>query len=150
MGIEVHRPGAGRVLNALAEGQIANVRIWIHDAVEVIRTEIAPASLAEVRIWFPDPWHKKRHHKRRLIQTSFAALLASRVAPGGLLHLATDWADYAAHMLAVLDAAPGWRNLAGPGRTSPRPASRPATRFEARGMRLGHDIRDLLYRRVDD
>lgn len=150
MGIEVHRPGAGRVLNALAEGQITNVRIWIHDAVEVIRTEIAPASLAEVRIWFPDPWHKKRHHKRRLIQRDFVELVASRLQPCGVLHLATDWSDYATHMLSVMEAAPGWRNLAGPGSAAPRPAWRVATRFEQRGLRLGHGVWDYLYQRVAD
>ena len=147
IGIEVHRPGVGRLINTLAAQGSNNVRVYRHDAVEVLRNEIAPASLAEVRLWFPDPWPKLRHHKRRLIQPAFATLLASRVAPGGLLHLATDWADYARHMQEVLDAAPEWRNRLGPGGISPRPAWRIATHFEQRGVRLGHDVADFLYDR---
>jgi tRNA (guanine-N7-)-methyltransferase len=147
IGIEVHRPGVGRLINALAAQGSSNVRVYRHDAVEVLRDEIAPASLAEVRVWFPDPWPKLRHHKRRLIQPAFASLLASRVVPGGLLHLATDWADYARHMQEVLDAAPEWRNRLGSGGISPRPAWRIATHFEQRGVRLGHDVADFLYDR---
>ncbi len=147
IGIEVHRPGVGRLINALAAQGSSNVRVYRHDAVEVLRDEIAPASLAEVRVWFPDPWPKLRHHKRRLIQPAFATLLASRVVPGGLLHLATDWADYARHMQEVLDAAPEWRNRLGSGGISPRPAWRIATHFEQRGVRLGHDVADFLYDR---
>ena len=150
LGIEVHRPGVGHLLNALAAASANNARLYAHDAVEVLRDELAPASVDEVRIWFPDPWHKKRHHKRRLIQAEFIALLASRMTPGGLLHLATDWADYAAHMLAVLDAAPGWSNCAGAGKAMARPAWRTATRFEQRGLRLGHDVWDLLFRHQAD
>jgi tRNA (guanine-N7-)-methyltransferase len=149
LGVEVHRPGVGRLLNALAADDIRNVRLYNHDAVEVLEQALAPASLDEVRIFFPDPWPKKRQHKRRLIQPDFVALLASRVAAGGRLHLATDWADYAEHMLAVLEASPQWRNLAGPGRYAPRPKTRIVTRFERRGMGLGHDVRDLLYVRRD-
>lgn len=148
IGIEVHRPGVGRLLNALAEADLGNVRVYCHDAVEVLSHEIAPASLDEIRIWFPDPWHKKRHHKRRLIQPGFAALLAQRLRPGGLLHLATDWADYARHMWEVLDAEPRLRNRAGPGGHLPRPPWRPQTHFEARGLRLGHGVWDLLYDRI--
>lgn len=148
LGIEVHGPGVGRLMNALAAQGSDNVRIYKHDAVEVLEREIAPASLAEVRIWFPDPWPKKRHHKRRLIQPGFVALLAARVAPGGLLHLATDWADYAAHMLEVLEAAPQWRNRLGAGRYAERPPWRIETHFERRGMRLGHGVWDLLYERT--
>lgn len=147
IGIEVHRPGVGRLLNALAEAGHANARLYCHDAVEVLRNEIAPASLDEVRIFFPDPWHKKRHHKRRLVQPEFAALLAERLRPGGLLHLATDWEDYARHMWEVLDAEPRLRNRAGPGGSLPRPPWRPQTHFEARGLRLGHGVWDLLYDR---
>jgi tRNA (guanine-N7-)-methyltransferase len=150
LGIEVHRPGVGRLLNALATANADNARLYTHDAVEVLRDELAPASLDEVRIWFPDPWHKKRHHKRRLIQPEFIALLASRMTPGGLLHLATDWADYTAHMLAVLDAAPGWSNCAGAGMAVARPAGRIATRFEQRGLRLGHGVWDFLFRHQAD
>lgn len=148
LGIEVHRPGVGRLMNALAARDAPNVRVWCHDAVEVIEHDIAPGALNEVRIWFPDPWHKKRHHKRRLIQPGFVDLLAGRLQPGALLHLATDWADYAAHMRDVLDASPAWRNRAGDGGFSPRPAWRGVTRFEQRGVRLGHDVFDLLYHRV--
>jgi tRNA (guanine-N7-)-methyltransferase len=101
-----------------------------------------------VRIWFPDPWHKKRHHKRRLIQPGFVALVASRMVPSGLLHLATDWEEYAEHMLAVLEAASGWRNAIGPRQYAPKPAWRIETRFERRGLNLGHGVWDLLYRKL--
>jgi tRNA (guanine-N7-)-methyltransferase len=148
LGIEVHRPGVGRLLNAAAAQRLGNVRVYAHDAVEVLEHEIAPASLHEIRIYFPDPWPKKRHHKRRLIQPDFVALALSRLRSGGLLHLATDWQDYAEHMLAVLDAQPELRNCAGPGRTVPRPAWRMETHFERRGLRLGHAVSDLLYERT--
>src|SRR6478735_5918222 len=105
IGIEVHRPGVGRLMNGLAAAAVGNVRLYNHDAVDVLDREIAPASLDEVRIYFPDPWHKKRHNKRRLVQPEFLALLASRTAPGGRLHLATDWADYAEHIRDVLASA---------------------------------------------
>jgi tRNA (guanine-N7-)-methyltransferase len=148
IGVEVHGPGVGRLMNALAARDAANVRIYKHDAVEVLEHEIAPAALAEVRIWFPDPWHKARHHKRRLIQPEFVALLATRVAPGGLLHLATDWQPYAEHMLETLEAAPDWRNAVSPGAYADKPDWRIETRFERRGLNLGHGVRDLLYRRI--
>lgn len=147
IGVEVHGPGVGRLMNALAARDATNVRIFRHDAVEVLEQAIAPGALDEVRIWFPDPWHKKRHHKRRLIQSAFVALLASRVAPGGLLHLATDWREYAEHMLAVLEAAPDWRNAVAPGAYADKPAWRIETHFERRGLNLGHGVWDLLYRR---
>ncbi len=147
IGIEVHRPGVGRLLNAVAADALANVRVYRHDAVEVLRDEIAPASLAEVRIYFPDPWPKKRHHKRRLVQPEFVALAASRLAPGGLMHLATDWAEYAGHMLAVLDACPLLVNRAGAGHYAEQPPWRIATHFEKRGQRLGHGVRDLVHER---
>jgi tRNA (guanine-N7-)-methyltransferase len=146
LGIEVHRPGVGRLMNALAAREARNVRVWNHDAVEVLEHEIPPASLDEVRIWFPDPWHKKRHHKRRLIQSGFVRLLGNRVKLGALLHLATDWADYAEQMREVLDADPAWRNR-GDGYAQ-RPPWRIETRFEQRGQRLGHGVFDLLYDRV--
>jgi tRNA (guanine-N7-)-methyltransferase len=148
VGVEVHGPGVGRLMNALAARDAANVRIYKHDAVEVLEHEIAPAALAEARIWFPDPWHKKRHHKRRLIQPGFVALLATRVAPGGLLHLATDWQPYAEHMLEVMEAAPDWRNAVAPGACAEKPEWRIETHFERRGLKLGHGVRDLLYRRA--
>ena len=147
IGIEVHRPGVGRLMNALAAHNVDNVRLYNHDAVEVIQTCIAPSGLAEVRIYFPDPWPKKRQQKRRLIQPDFIALLATRVAPGGRLHLATDWADYAEHMRSVLEAAPAWRNVAGSGQFVPRPQWRIETHFEKRGRRLGHGVWDLVYER---
>lgn len=147
IGVEVHGPGVGRLLNALAERDAGNVRVYRHDAVEVLEHDIPPAALDEVRIWFPDPWPKKRHHKRRLIQPEFVALLASRVAAGGLLHLATDWQPYAEHMLEVLEAAPEWRNAIAPGSAAEKPAWRMETRFERRGLKLGHAVTDLLYRR---
>lgn len=148
VGIEVYRPGVGRLMNDLAEVGVDNVRIYNHDAVEVLENEIAPGTLAEVRIYFPDPWHKKRHHKRRIIQPEFVALLASRMAPGGLLHLATDWQPYAEHMLEVMEAAPAWRNAVAPGQYADKPAWRIETHFERRGLKLGHGVRDLLYRRA--
>lgn len=147
IGIEVHRPGVGRLLNALSSANVDNARLYHADAVEILRHEIASESLAQVRIYFPDPWHKKRHNKRRLIQPEFVALLATYVARGGLLHLATDWADYAEHMLAVLEAAPEWRNQSGAGNYAPQPPWRITTHFEKRGMRLGHGVWDLLYER---
>ena len=149
IGIEVHRPGVGRLLNALAEQNLDTVRVYNHDAVAVLDHEIAPGSLAEIRIYFPDPWHKKRHNKRRLIQPEFAKRLVQCLRPGGLLHLVTDWQPYAEHMLAVLDDTPGLRNRAGPGGFSPCPPWRPQTRFETRGLRLGHGVWDLLYDRVE-
>ncbi len=148
IGIEVHRPGVGRLMNALAEAGADNVRIYRHDAVEVLRHEIAPASLDEVRVWFPDPWPKKRHHKRRLVQPGFVDLVASRVREGGRLHLATDWAEYAGHMLEVMEDTPAWRNETGPGRFAERPDWRIETHFERRGKRLGHEVCDLLYQRL--
>jgi tRNA (guanine-N7-)-methyltransferase len=148
IGIEVHRPGVGRLMNALAESNLSNVRIGNHDAVEVLEHQIPAHSLDEVRIYFPDPWPKKRHHKRRLIQPALVELLASRVRSGGLLHLATDWAEYAEHMLEVVDACPQWRNRAGLGSYSASPQWRIQTHFEKRGVRLGHGVRDLIHERI--
>ncbi len=147
IGVEVHGPGVGRLLNDIAAGGHGNVRVYQHDAVEVLKHEIADASLQEVRIYFPDPWHKKRHHKRRLVQPEFVKLLCAKLRPGGLLHLATDWADYARHMWEVLDAEPLLENIAGPGAAVPRPDWRRQTHFETRGQKLGHGVWDLVYRR---
>lgn len=145
LGVEVHTPGVGALLKQIGERSLANVRVIQHDAFEVLRDMLAPASLAGIHIFFPDPWHKKRHHKRRLIQPALAQLLASRLQPGGYLHLATDWQDYAEQMLAVLSAEPLLANtVAG---YAPRPDSRPLTRFEQRGIRLGHGVWDLVFRR---
>ncbi|HEU0152549.1 MAG TPA: tRNA (guanosine(46)-N7)-methyltransferase TrmB [Arenimonas sp.] len=148
IGIEVHGPGVGRLLNAAAAEGLRNLRVYQHDAVEVLRDEVAPASLDEVRIYFPDPWHKKRHHKRRLVQPGFVDLLCQRLRPGGLLHLATDWENYAEHLWDVLDAEPRLRNRAGPRGAAPRPQWRRQTHFETRGLKLGHGVWDLLYDRT--
>ncbi|MBP6625927.1 MAG: tRNA (guanosine(46)-N7)-methyltransferase TrmB [Arenimonas sp.] len=148
IGVEVHGPGVGRLLNAAASEALANLRVYQHDAVDVLQQEIAPASLAEVRIYFPDPWHKKRHNKRRLVQPEFVARVCERLAPGGLLHVATDWEPYAEHLWDVLDAEPRLRNLAGPRGSSARPDWRRQTHFETRGLKLGHGVWDLLYQRI--
>jgi len=147
LGVEVHRPGVGRLLLALEQEALTNVRVVCHDAVEVLDRQIAPGSLAEVLILFPDPWPKKRHHKRRLIQPAFIALAERALAAGGVLRLATDWQPYALEMLAHLGAAPGLRNLALDGGFVARPAERTPTRFELRGTRLGHEVWDLAFAR---
>ncbi len=148
IGIEVHAPGVGRLLNGLAADGSNHVRIYHYDAVEVLEHEIADGALDEIRIYFPDPWHKKRHNKRRLLKPEFAALLVRKLASDGRLHLATDWRDYAEQMWEVLDAAEGLRNRAGPGGHVERPPWRPQTHFESRGLRLGHEVIDLLYDRT--
>jgi tRNA (guanine-N7-)-methyltransferase len=148
VGVEVHRPGVGRTLIRAEQMGLENLRVMTRDAVEILRDQVAPGSLHEVVIEFPDPWHKKRHHKRRLVQPAFARLLAERLAPGGVLRLATDWAEYAVQMRDVLDAEPAFETLSTrPDGTVERPATRPLTRFEARGTRLGHAVSDLAYRR---
>lgn len=148
IGIEVHKPGVGRALNAIEANALTNLRLYAEDAVEVLKQCIGESALDEVRIYFPDPWHKKRHVKRRLIQPGFVELLTSRIAPGGLLHLATDWEPYAEQMWEVMDASPQFRNSEGARGHVPRPDWRPETHFERRGLRLGHGVWDLLYRRV--
>ncbi|RRQ21673.1 tRNA (guanosine(46)-N7)-methyltransferase TrmB [Thiohalobacter thiocyanaticus] len=147
IGIEVHRPGVGHLLRLIAERELTNVRVICADAVEVLRDAIPEASLSRVLLYFPDPWPKKKHHKRRILQPDFVALAARRLAPGGVFHLATDWEDYAGQMLEVMEASPGFTNQAGPGRFAERPADRPPTKFEQRGQRLGHGVWDLLYTR---
>lgn len=146
LGLEVHEPGVGALLKRIGEDGLANVRIVQHDAVEVLQHMIAPASLAAVHVFFPDPWHKKRHHKRRLIQPPFVTLLASRLMPGGLLHGATDWQPYAEQMLEVLSAEPLLQNTADG--FAPKPDYRPLTKFEARGLKLGHGVWDVVFRRA--
>lgn len=148
LGIEVHRPGVGRLLLALERHGIGNVRVACADAVEFLRDRVSPHALDGVRIYFPDPWPKKRHHKRRMVQPGFVALLASRMHPGAVLHLATDWPPYAAHMLEVLDASAEFENLAAAGGACPRPEWRPETKYERRGERLGHPVADLVFRRI--
>jgi tRNA (guanine-N7-)-methyltransferase len=145
IGIEVYTPGVGSLLRTLHATGLGNVRVIQRDAVEVLRDRIAPASLAGVHVYFPDPWPKKRHHKRRLIQPAFVAELAARLVPGGYLHCATDWSPYAAQMLEVLSAEPALANRADG--YAPRPAWRPLTRFEQRGLRLGHGVWDLMFTR---
>ncbi|MBV8975158.1 MAG: tRNA (guanosine(46)-N7)-methyltransferase TrmB [Sinobacteraceae bacterium] len=148
LGVEVHRPGVGRLLRELESQQLTNVRLICHDALEVVAQQIAPGWLQEILIYFPDPWPKKRHHKRRLVQEAFAQLLATRLAPGGALRIATDWQPYALEMLGTLAAVPLLENLATDGSFVARPAERPVTRFERRGARLGHQVWDLAFRRA--
>lgn len=147
LGVEVHRPGVGRLLLALEAEKLGNLRIVCADALEVLGRCVADASLDAVLIFFPDPWPKKRHHKRRLLQPEFAALLARKLKPGGRLHLATDWPDYAEHILAVLSASSDFTNLAGDGGYTPRPEERSLTKFESRGLKLGHAVHDLIFLR---
>jgi tRNA (guanine-N7-)-methyltransferase len=146
LGIEVHSPGVGSLLKLIAERGLANVRIVQYDAVEVVEHMIAPATAAGIHIFFPDPWPKKRHHKRRLIRAPFVHVLASCLAPGGYLHLATDWEDYAQQMLDVLNQEPLLVNTVPD--YAPRPDHRPLTKFEQRGRKLGHPVWDLVYRRA--
>ena len=148
LGVEVHRPGVGRVLLGLEERQVPNVRIICHDAVEVLTHQIASQSLDEVLILFPDPWPKKRHHKRRLVQAGFVELVTDRLQIGGVLRFASDWQPYADSVLEVLSANPRLRNLAPDGKFAPRPTERNPTRFEKRGERLGHDVWDLAFARM--
>ncbi len=145
LGIEVHRPGVGRVLLGLEAHALTNVRVICHDAVEVLERHLPAACLDEILVLFPDPWPKKRHHKRRLIQPPFVSLLAERLTPGGIVHLATDWEPYAEQMLATLSAQGRLRNLSSEGGFVPRPGERAATRFERRGERLGHRVWDLSF-----
>ncbi len=148
LGVEVHQPGVGRLLLKMKQHGITNIRIARVDAVEFLRERIPEDSLAGVRIYFPDPWPKKRHHKRRLIQSSFIELLASRMCPGALLHLATDWEPYAEHMLEVLRSSDGFINLSPSGDCCDQPEWRPETKYERRGEGLGHQVKDLLFKRI--
>jgi len=143
LGIEVHPPGVGALLKLIGEQRLENVRIVRHDAVEVLEWMIAPEALAGINLFFPDPWHKKKHHKRRLVQAPFIRLLASRLAPGGTLHCATDWQEYAEQMLRLLSAEPSLANASD--RFAPRPPTRPLTKFEQRGLARGHGVWDLVF-----
>lgn len=147
IGVEVHTPGVGQLLQRLATQDSTNVRVVQQDALEVLHHRLTDQSLAGICVFFPDPWPKKRHHKRRLVQSNFARLAAQRLQPGGLLHLATDWEPYAEQMLAILSAEPQLQNTSTDGGYVPRPAERPLTRFEQRGQALGHPVRDLIFRR---
>ena len=147
IGVEVHRPGVGALLNGMLTQQLENIRVYSCDALEVLRDCVADASLDRVLLFFPDPWHKARHNKRRIVQPEWAQLVRQKLKVGGVLHMATDWQPYAEHMLEVMNAAPGYRNLAVDGGYIPRPAERPVTKFERRGERLGHGVWDLKFRR---
>jgi tRNA (guanine-N7-)-methyltransferase len=147
LGVEVHRPGIGHLLLAASKAGIGNLRVIAHDAVEVLRHQIAAGCLDELQLLFPDPWPKSRHHKRRIVQPDFVMLVAARLAPGGRFHLATDWEPYADHMLEVLSGCAALRNCAGHGGFSEQVLPRAATRFERRGERLGHRVRELLFER---
>jgi len=148
IGVEVHTPGVGALLKQIGERGLTNLRLIQFDAVDVLQQMIAPGSLSGVHLFFPDPWHKKKHHKRRLVQPEFVRLLADRLAPGGYLHCATDWQPYAEQMLQVLAAEPALRNPFDG--YAPRPDYRPLTKFENRGLKLGHGVWDLVFvRRAD-
>lgn len=148
IGIEVHSPGVGKLLHSMEERGVENLRVYCHDAVEILGDCIPVESLDAIQIFFPDPWHKRRHQKRRLIQSPFVAQLTSKLKTGGILHLATDWEDYARQMMAVLSRADGLCNTCGEHQFAPRPEYRPLTKFEARGERLGHGVWDLVFSRV--
>ncbi|MFZ9127286.1 MAG: tRNA (guanosine(46)-N7)-methyltransferase TrmB [Steroidobacteraceae bacterium] len=147
LGIEVHPPGVGHCLLLAERAALSNLRVISQDAIEVLARRLPDACLDEVLLYFPDPWPKKRHHKRRIVQPEFVALLARKLAPGGVFRLATDWAPYAEHMLEVMSASADFENLSPSGDWVERPSSRPITRFERRGGRLGHVVRDLAFRR---
>ena len=146
-GVEVYPAGVGSLLSRIKDNALKNVRVIAHDAVEVLENMIAPKSLMGVHVFFPDPWHKKRHHKRRLIQPPLVELLVSRLQAGGYVHCATDWEPYAQQMLDVLSANPDLKNEAGPGQWLARPDWRPTTKFETRGLRLNHQVRDLRFKK---
>lgn len=145
IGVEVHTPGVGRLMYLVQDAGLKNVRTYEDDAVEVLAQCIPDNSLSRVQVYFPDPWHKARHHKRRLIQSQFVQAIRSKLNVGGVLHLATDWENYAEHMMDVMSEAEGYSNMAGDRAYSPRPDYRPITKFEKRGERLGHGVWDLLF-----
>lgn len=145
IGIEVHRPGVGRLLLDIQRQELTNIRVFCHDAVEVLAQSIPANSLACVQLFFPDPWHKKRHHKRRIVQPDFVELVRTKLKPNGRFHMATDWQNYAEHMMQVMSEAQGYYNIAGKQQYSPQPKSRPDTKFQQRGQRLGHGVWDLIF-----
>lgn len=148
IGIEVHKPGVGACLGDAEEAGINNLRLFEHDAVEVLRDCIPDASIDTIQLFFPDPWHKKRHHKRRIVQSEFVQMLRQKLKIGGVFHMATDWENYAEHMLEVMSAAEGFANLATDNQYVPRPDHRPLTKFENRGVKLGHGVWDLMFKRT--
>lgn len=149
IGVEVHTPGVGSLLKQIGERELTNLRIIQHDAVEVLNHMIAPQTLAGVHVFFPDPWHKARHNKRRIVQTPFVELVLRKLKTGGVFHMATDWQPYAEHMLEVMNGVAGYRNLSSDNDYVPRPDSRPLTKFELRGQRLGHGVWDLMFERKE-
>ncbi|POD91950.1 tRNA (guanosine(46)-N7)-methyltransferase TrmB [Pectobacterium odoriferum] len=148
LGIEVHLPGVGACLAAAQEAGISNLRVMCHDAIEVLMNMIPDGSLSMVQLFFPDPWHKARHNKRRIVQVPFVELVQSKLKVGGVFHMATDWEPYAQHMLEVMTSVTEYRNLSNNNEYVERPESRPLTKFEARGQRLGHGVWDLMFERI--
>ena len=148
LGIEVHSPGVGACLSQAVEEGVENLRVMCHDAVEVLETMIPDNSLTMVQLFFPDPWHKARHNKRRIVQPPFVERVKGKLKPGGVFHMATDWEPYAEHMLEVMRSVDGYQNQSPTGDYVPRPATRPLTKFEQRGQRLGHGVWDLMFERV--
>ncbi|SHO55635.1 tRNA (guanosine(46)-N7)-methyltransferase TrmB [Vibrio quintilis] len=149
IGIEVHSPGVGACLSAARDAGVTNLRVMCHDAVEVFEHMIPEHSLHTLQLFFPDPWHKKRHHKRRIVQLEFAEMVRQKLIPEtGIFHMATDWENYAEHMIEVMNQAPGFANIAEDGDFVPRPQERPLTKFEQRGHRLGHGVWDIKFRRI--
>ena len=149
LGIEVHRPGVGNLLLQIEKQSLNNIRVSNDDAIEVLEQQIPDESLDDVYLFFPDPWHKKKHHKRRIVQPAFVNLIQRKLKPGGIFHMATDWENYAEHMMEVMSAAAGFENIAGEGQYTARPAYRPLTKFEQRGHRLGHGVWDLVFRKME-
>jgi len=149
IGIEVHRPGVGRLLHLAEEYELKNLRVYCDDAIEVLKQCVPAQSLHRLQLFFPDPWHKRRHNKRRIVRPEFMALVREKLLPGGVFHAATDWQDYAEFIVKLMDGVPGYKNQAGDAQYSAKPDYRPETKFERRGERLGHGVWDLLYERID-
>jgi len=147
IGIEVHKPGVGRLLSRMVEEELTNIRVFSEDAIEVLAQCIPDHSLHTVQLFFPDPWHKKKHHKRRIVQAEFAETLKQKLQADGFFHMATDWQHYAEHMMEVMEAAPGYINKAGANNYSEQPKTRPVTKFQRRGEKLGHGVWDLIFQR---
>mgnify|MGYP000008575749 CR=1 FL=1 len=145
IGIEVHRPGVGHILRLIEESDCENLRVSNQDAIDVLQNQIPDHSLNRVQLFFPDPWHKRKHNKRRIVQDEFIQQLAKKLKPGGVFHMATDWKDYAQHMLATLNSCDLFKNLSSDNTFVPKPEARPTTKFEKRGQRLGHGVWDLLF-----
>ena len=148
VGVEVHRPGVGRLMALANKAALNNLRIYNADVIDVLHHCIAANSLARINIYFPDPWHKKRHNKRRIVNEEFVQLIRQKMKQGGIIHMATDWEPYAEHMMEVLSAAEGFKNQAGEGQYTPRPDHRPLTKFEKRGEKLGHGVWDLFFEKI--